>query len=55
MSGKGLTLPSFAKINPVLRVLGKRADGFHEIYTILQTISLTDELTFSPDSELSLV
>ena len=37
--------PSFAKINWILRVLGKRPDGYHEIVTVLQTISLHDELT----------
>ena len=37
--------PSFAKINWFLRILGKRADGYHEVVTVLQTISLHDELT----------
>ncbi len=37
--------PSFAKINWVLRVLGKRPDGYHELVTVLQTISLHDEVT----------
>jgi 4-diphosphocytidyl-2-C-methyl-D-erythritol kinase len=40
------TLPSFAKINLYLEVLGKRDDGFHEISTAFQTVSLYDELTF---------
>lgn len=45
---KGLfTLPAFAKINWFLRVLGKREDGFHEICTVFQTVSLSDFLTFS--------
>ena len=39
-----LTLNSFAKINWSLRVLGKRADGYHDVLTVLQTISLSDEL-----------
>lgn len=42
----GLTLPSFAKINLTLRVLGRRADGYHEIETVLQTVTLRDLLTF---------
>ena len=42
----GLTLPSFAKINLTLRVHGRRADGYHEIETVLQTITLNDRLTF---------
>ncbi len=43
-----LKLPSFAKINWSLRVLGKRPDGYHEVATLLQTISLCDELSFAP-------
>jgi 4-diphosphocytidyl-2-C-methyl-D-erythritol kinase len=41
-----LTLPSFAKINWTLEVLGKRPDGYHELRTLLQTLSVADELTF---------
>jgi 4-diphosphocytidyl-2-C-methyl-D-erythritol kinase len=37
-------IPAFAKINLRLEILGKRADGFHEVRTVLQTISLQDEL-----------
>jgi 4-diphosphocytidyl-2-C-methyl-D-erythritol kinase len=44
-----LTLPSFAKINWSLRVLGRRDDGFHEIRTIFQTVDLHDKLTFLPE------
>jgi 4-diphosphocytidyl-2-C-methyl-D-erythritol kinase len=40
-------LPSFGKINWTLQVLGKRPDGYHELVTVLQTISLRYELTFS--------
>lgn len=46
MPKTSLTLPAFAKINWKLRVLGKSADGYHEIKTVLQTISLHDTLTF---------
>jgi 4-diphosphocytidyl-2-C-methyl-D-erythritol kinase len=41
------SLPSFAKINLNLRVLGRRPDGYHEIRTVFQTITLRDRLTFS--------
>lgn len=34
-----------AKVNLALRILGKRPDGFHELRTVLQTISLADRLT----------
>jgi 4-diphosphocytidyl-2-C-methyl-D-erythritol kinase len=37
-------IPAFAKVNLRLDILGKRADGFHELRTIFQTISLRDEL-----------
>src|SRR5258705_4548295 len=33
-----------AKINLSLRVLGKRADGFHEIETLIALISLYDKI-----------
>src|SRR5258705_989899 len=37
-------IPALAKINLRLEVIGKRSDGFHELRTIFQTISLRDEL-----------
>ena len=43
-----LTLPAFAKINLCLEILGRRDDSFHEVRTLLQTIDLQDELTFTP-------
>ena len=36
--------PAFAKINLTLDVLGKRDDGFHDIKTVMQTISLRDDI-----------
>ena len=36
-----------AKVNLYLRVLGKRSDGFHDISTLMQRISLYDELIFT--------
>lgn len=49
-----LTLPSFAKVNLYLRVLGRRDDGYHELCTVFQTVSLHDSITFSEAAELSL-
>lgn len=54
MSKKSFTLPSFAKINWYLRVLGKREDGFHELCTLFQTISLYDNLTFAAADKITL-
>lgn len=48
------TLPSFAKINWFLRVMGKRSDNFHELCTVFQTISLCDNLTFAENDEIVL-
>lgn len=49
-----MLLTAHAKINWALRVIGKRADGYHDIETLLQTISLHDELTFEPADTLSM-
>lgn len=37
-------VPAFAKVNLSLKVLWRREDGFHEIATVFQTVSLADEL-----------
>jgi 4-diphosphocytidyl-2-C-methyl-D-erythritol kinase len=41
-----ITIPAYAKVNLTLEVLGKRADGYHEVATILQEIELKDTLSF---------
>ncbi|PYM12060.1 MAG: 4-(cytidine 5'-diphospho)-2-C-methyl-D-erythritol kinase [Verrucomicrobia bacterium] len=41
-----LTRPSPCKINLLLNILGKRADGFHELETVMQPVGLCDELQF---------
>ena len=43
-----------AKINLVLEVLGKRSDGYHEIKSIMQAVSLFDVLSFEKSDRLEI-
>jgi 4-diphosphocytidyl-2-C-methyl-D-erythritol kinase len=43
-----------AKVNLVLEVLGRRGDGYHDIRSIMQTLSLSDTLGFQHARELKL-
>ena len=43
--------PAPAKINLFLHVLGRRADGYHELQTLFQFLDLCDELTFTLNRE----
>jgi 4-diphosphocytidyl-2-C-methyl-D-erythritol kinase len=40
-----IALPSYAKVNLGLEVLGLRGDGYHELRTLFQTVTLHDDLT----------
>lgn len=44
-----------AKVNLVLSVGARRADGYHEVRTVLQAISLWDSLVLTPQAELAVV
>lgn len=44
---------AFAKINLSLEILGRRTDGFHEIVSVTQLISLADTVTVSAADTLS--
>jgi len=48
--------PAVAKINRFLHIVGRRADGYHELQTVFQFIDLVDELEFTlrQDSKISL-
>lgn len=36
--------PAYAKVNLTLDVLGKREDGYHDLQSVMQTISLRDDI-----------
>jgi 4-diphosphocytidyl-2-C-methyl-D-erythritol kinase len=47
-----LILEAPAKINLTLEVLGKRTDGYHEIRSVIQTLSFCDSLQITPGKEV---
>jgi 4-diphosphocytidyl-2-C-methyl-D-erythritol kinase len=51
-----LTLPAPAKLNLMLHILGRRADGYHELQTLFQFLDYADELGFRlrEDGEIQL-
>jgi 4-diphosphocytidyl-2-C-methyl-D-erythritol kinase len=53
---QSVRLPAFAKINLCLHIIGRRADGYHELRTMFQAVSLCDtlELSLSAGDEITL-
>ena len=51
---KPVTRKANAKINLTFEVLGQRRDGYHEIISVMQAISLCDVLTFEPHDGIQL-
>ena len=46
-----MRLKSYAKINLILNVLGKRNDGYHDILTVFQHIDLADNIALENHSQ----
>ncbi len=49
-----LTILAPAKLNLTLEVLARRPDGYHEIRSVIQTISLCDRLTFRANEQVEI-
>ena len=47
-----LMIEAPAKINLTLEVLGKRTDGYHELRSVIQTLSFCDSLQITPGKEV---
>ncbi|MBR5783257.1 MAG: 4-(cytidine 5'-diphospho)-2-C-methyl-D-erythritol kinase [Clostridia bacterium] len=51
---KPLFIKAYAKVNLSLDVCGKRQDGYHELRSVMQQISLADDLWAEPAEKVSL-
>lgn len=49
-SRSAVTVFAPAKVNLILRVLDRRADGFHNLWSLMQTVGLEDAVTIRPAS-----
>ncbi len=43
--------PAPAKLNLLLRITGRRADGYHELQTVFQFLDVADQLYFTPHED----
>ena len=50
---QSITLKAPAKINLILDIVGKRKDGYHNLRSVMQTISIFDYITLTIDGEKS--
>jgi 4-diphosphocytidyl-2-C-methyl-D-erythritol kinase len=47
-----ISFPAYAKLNLSLEVLGKRNDGYHDLASVMQTVSLADTIYICPATDL---
>ena len=52
--GRWIELSAAAKVNLALEVLGRRADGYHEIVTVMQAVELSDRIVLEDAEALEL-
>ena len=52
--GPVITQRALAKVNLVLRIRGRRPDGYHEIDSLMHTIGLADDVSVTPHHTLAL-
>ncbi len=48
-----VTVASPAKVNLILRILDRRPDGYHNLWSLMQTVGLVDDLTIGLDPSSS--
>ena len=46
-----LVLNAYAKINPFLEITAKRSDGYHEIDSVMMSVSICDTVTLTRAEE----
>jgi len=51
LTGLPLIWPAPAKLNLMLHITGRRADGYHELQTVFQFLDYGDELRFEPGAD----
>ncbi len=51
MTGTGWSLPARAKVNLVLRIVGRRPDGYHLLVTLFHALELHDDLWLAPAAD----
>ncbi len=52
---RSFSLKSYAKLNLMLKITGRRPDGFHELETVFERIDLYDTLRFAPRKDEKIV